>query len=62
LARRSQRRQGAGAMPADLAAGSVASMGERRARAYAAPAERHPEPVYDEARRIARLRNSDLDS
>ena len=62
LARRTQRRQGAGAMPADLAAGSAASMGERHARAYAAPAERHPEPVYDEARRIARLRNSDPDS
>jgi hypothetical protein len=52
----SLRRAGAGAMPADLASGSVASGGERRARANPSPADRHPEPVYEEARRVARLR------
>jgi hypothetical protein len=63
LARRAalSRRPGAGAMPADLAPGSTASGGERRARAYSAPADRHPEPVYEEARRVARLRRSDQD-
>ncbi len=61
LARRAQRRPDAGAMPADLAPGSTTSAGERRARAYAAPADRHPEPVYEEARRVARLRGSDQD-
>jgi len=61
LARRGQRRPGAGAMPADLAPSSTTSAGERRARAYA-PADRRPEPVYEEARRAARLRGSDLDS
>jgi uncharacterized membrane protein YciS (DUF1049 family) len=59
LARRTQslRRQAAGVMPADLAPGSTASGGERRTRAYSAPADRHPEPVYEEARRVARLRS-----
>ncbi len=63
LARRdpSLRRRGAAAMPADLATGSTASGGERRARAHAAPPDRYLEPVYEEARRVARLRNSDLD-
>ena len=62
LARRAQQRHPpAGAMPADLPPGSATSAGERRARAYSASADRHPEPVYDEARRIARLRSSDLD-
>jgi hypothetical protein len=55
------RRPGAGAMPADLAAGAMAPGGERRTRAYSAPADRHPEPVYEEARRVARLRSSDMD-
>jgi hypothetical protein len=52
LARRTQlqRHPAAGAMP---------SAGDRRARAYSAPADRQPEPVYDEARRAARLRGSD---
>jgi len=59
LARRAQRRPDA--MPADLAASSAASAGERRTRAYSAPADRHPEPVYDDATRIARLRSIDLD-
>ena len=62
LARRAQRRPGAGAMPPPgVAPGSAQSAGERRARAYSAPADRHPEPVYDEARRVARLRSRDLD-
>jgi hypothetical protein len=66
LARRAQRRQGAGAMaagppPGAVAAGpppgSTTSAGERRTRAYSAPGDRYPEPVYDEARRAARLRD-----
>jgi hypothetical protein len=70
LARRAAvaRRPGAGAMPADLGPGPMAPGpgpmapgGERRTRAYSAPADRHPEPVYDEARRVARLRGSDTD-
>jgi hypothetical protein len=63
LARRAAvaRRPGAGAMPADLASGSMGPGGERRTRAYSDPADRQPEPVYDEARRVARLRSSDMD-
>jgi uncharacterized membrane protein YciS (DUF1049 family) len=63
LARRAalSRRPGAGAMPADLAPGSMAPGSERRTRAYSAPADHHPEPVNDEARRVARLRNSHMD-
>ena len=59
LARRAaiSRRPGAGAMPADVAPASMAPGGERRTRAYSAPADQHPEPVYDEARRVARLRS-----
>lgn len=56
LARRAQRRPPAGAM-AGPPPGSTASTGERRTRAYSAPAGRYPEPVYDEARRAARLRD-----
>jgi uncharacterized membrane protein YciS (DUF1049 family) len=61
LARRAAiaRRPPAGAMPADLAAGSTAPAGERRARAYSSPPDRHPDPIYEEARRVARLRGSD---
>jgi len=55
------RRPPAGAMPADLGPGSTTPVGERRARAYSTPGERHPEPVYDEARRVARLRGSDME-
>jgi uncharacterized membrane protein YciS (DUF1049 family) len=54
-------RPGAGAMPADLGPGSTAPGGERRTRAYSAPADRHPDPIYEEARRVARLRGSDMD-
>jgi hypothetical protein len=62
LVRRLQpsRRPGAGAPPADLPPGAAAPGGERRARAYAAPAD-HSEPTYEEARRVARLRGSDLE-
>jgi hypothetical protein len=35
--------------------------GERRARAYTSLADRPPEPVYEEARRAARLRSDDPD-
>jgi len=64
LARRAavSRRPGAGGMPADLGPGSMAPGGERRTRAYSDPADRHPEPVYEEARRVARLRSSDTDT
>jgi uncharacterized membrane protein YciS (DUF1049 family) len=63
LARRAAvaRRPGAGAMPADLAPGSMAPGSERRTRAYSAQADHHPEPVNDEARRVARLRSSHTD-
>jgi cell division protein FtsB len=62
LARRAAiaRRPGAAAMPGDPAAGGMPPGGERRTRAYSDPADRRPEPVYDEARRVARLR-SDMD-
>jgi uncharacterized membrane protein YciS (DUF1049 family) len=62
LARRdpSLRRPGA-ARPADRATGSTASGDQRRAQVHAAPADRYREPVYEEARRVARLRGSDLD-
>ena len=63
LARRTQllRHPGAAAMSADSAPGSTTHAGGRRARAYSAPADRHPEPVYEEARRVARLGSDDLD-
>jgi hypothetical protein len=54
-------RPGAGAMPADWAPTSMAPGSERRTRADSAPADRHPEPVYEEARRVARLRGGDMD-
>jgi hypothetical protein len=63
LARRAavaRRPPAGGGMPADLGPGPMAPGGERRTRAYSAPADRHPEPVYEEARRVARLR-SDMD-
>jgi hypothetical protein len=61
LARRAQRRPGAGGMPADPVPGATTSGDERRARAYFPPTDRHPEPVYEEARRVARLRSRDRD-
>jgi hypothetical protein len=61
LARRTQllRHPGVGAMPADLAPGSAAYGGERQSRASSDPADRPPAPLYEEARRVARLRSSD---
>jgi uncharacterized membrane protein YciS (DUF1049 family) len=63
LARRAaaSRGPGAGGMPADMAPGSMSPGGERRTRAYSAPADRHREPVNEEARRVARLRGTDMD-
>jgi hypothetical protein len=61
LARRSPRRPGAGGMPADVVPGATTSAEERRARAYYPPVDRHPEPVYEEARRVARLRSRDME-
>jgi len=58
LARRAQRRPGAGAMPAGPPPGSATSAGERRARTYSDPADRHPDPIYEEAMRVARLRDA----
>ena len=57
----SLRRRGAGAMPADVVTGSTASAGERRPRSPSSPADPHHEPVYEEARRAAGLRSSDLE-
>jgi len=54
------RRPDAAAVPADLGIASAAPTAERRARVRSTPVDRHPEPVYAEARRAARLR-SDLD-
>jgi hypothetical protein len=49
------RRPGAAATPADLGTASTASADERQARVLPMPADRPPEPVYEEARRAARL-------
>jgi hypothetical protein len=49
------RRPGAAATPADLGTASTASADERQARVLPMPADRHAEPVYEEARRAARL-------
>jgi type II secretory pathway pseudopilin PulG len=57
----SLRRRGAGDMPADLVTGSTAAAAERRPRSPAPPTDPHDEPVYEEARRVARLRSSDLE-
>ena len=54
------RRPDAAAVPADLGIASAAPTAERRARVRSTSVDRHPEPVYEEARRAARLR-SDLD-
>ena len=57
----SSRRRDAGTMPDDLVTGLTASPGERRPRSPAPPADPYQEPVYEEARRVARLRSSDLE-
>jgi hypothetical protein len=63
LARRDPSSRGGDAegMPADLITGSRASAGERRPRYPSPPTDHPPEPVYEEARRVARLRSSELD-
>ena len=64
LARRasSSRRQGMGTMPPDRAAEATVSGGERRrAAADRVPSDRQPEPVYEQARRVARLRGTEQD-
>jgi outer membrane murein-binding lipoprotein Lpp len=48
------RRPGAAAMPADLGTASMAPAAERQARILPIPADRHLEPVYEQARRAAR--------
>jgi hypothetical protein len=59
LARRDPplRRSAEAAMPADLGTTSAASVAERRARVGSMPADRHLEPVYEQARQAARLRS-----
>ena len=47
-------------MPADLGTASMAPAAERQARILPIPADRHLEPVYEQARRAARL-GSQLD-
>jgi uncharacterized membrane protein YciS (DUF1049 family) len=54
------RSPGGAAMPADLGIASAAPTAERWARVRSTPVDRHPEPVYEEAKRAARLR-SELD-
>jgi uncharacterized membrane protein YciS (DUF1049 family) len=63
LARRAAaaRRPPMGAMPPDRAADATMSGGERRARPGPVPDDRHPEPVYEQARRVARLRGTEPD-
>jgi uncharacterized membrane protein YciS (DUF1049 family) len=65
LARRasSSRQPAMGAMPPDPDRGTnpTVSGGERRARPNPGPTDRHPEPVYEQARRAARLRGPELD-
>ena len=63
LARRtsSSRRPGMGAMPPERAGDATMSGGERRARPDLVPNDRHPEPVYEQARRVDRLRGTEMD-
>jgi uncharacterized membrane protein YciS (DUF1049 family) len=57
----SSRRPGMGAMPPDRATDATVSGGERRARPDVVPTDRYSEPVYEQARRAARLRSTELD-
>jgi uncharacterized membrane protein YciS (DUF1049 family) len=63
LARRvsSSRRPGMGAMPPDRSTDATVSGGGRRARPDLVPTDRYPEPVYEQARRVDRLRSTELD-
>jgi len=46
------------AMAAELGIAAAAPTAERRVRVRSTPADRPPEPVYEEARRAARLRTN----
>jgi uncharacterized membrane protein YciS (DUF1049 family) len=63
LARRAAvaRQPGMGAMPPDRATDATVSGGERRARPDPVPTDPYAEPVYEQARRAARLRSTELD-
>ena len=63
LARRAStaRRPPLGAVPPDRAADATAPGGERRARPGPAPDDPYPEPVYEQAGRVARLRGTEPD-
>jgi hypothetical protein len=62
LARRDPPLRGPGeaALPADLGTASAASVAEGQARVLPMPADRHLEPVYEQAKRAAHL-HSQLD-
>jgi len=63
LARRasSSRRPGMGPIPPDRAADATMSGAEQLARPRPVPTDRHPEPVYEQARQATRLRSTELD-
>jgi uncharacterized membrane protein YciS (DUF1049 family) len=63
LARRasSSRRPGMGPMPPERPADAVSGGERRRAAPDRVPSDRHPEPVYEQARRVDRLRGTELD-
>jgi hypothetical protein len=52
------RRPGAAAMPAEFGIAGAAPTAERRATVRSTPPDRPPEPVYEQARRAARLRSN----
>jgi uncharacterized membrane protein YciS (DUF1049 family) len=52
------RRPGEAAVSAELGIAAAAPTAERRVRVRSTPADRPPEPVYEEARRAARLRTN----
>jgi uncharacterized membrane protein YciS (DUF1049 family) len=62
LARRApSRRPGMGGPPPDRVPDATVSGAERHARPPSGPADRYPEPVYEQARRVARLRGNEPD-
>jgi hypothetical protein len=52
---RPMRRLGAAATPAELGSAAAASLDDRQARVLPMPVDGHAEPVYEAARRAARL-------